>query len=131
MENEQFDFLPKIVDLTPVEKEISALLQKASYYIQTYRSIDALCVLKKAAELIDTSDVQRQIKVALYRNMGQARIQAGEMVAGIQSFICAMTSQGKTSEFTSAQITDNERMKLNWHYFGESDNYYMVLYRRR
>lgn len=41
------------------------------------------------------------------------------------------TISGKTAEFTSAIMQSDGTMKLYWHVLGASDNYYMVLYKRR
>lgn len=41
----------KPVELTPIEREIDALLQKSAFYFQSYRTIEAQNVLKEALRL--------------------------------------------------------------------------------
>lgn len=42
-----------------------------------------------------------------------------------------LTAQGVISEFTSAEILGDDTMKLYWHEVGNSENYYMMLYKIR
>lgn len=40
----------QLIDLSPAEKQIEALLQKSGFYLQKYRAIDAMTVLNIAQE---------------------------------------------------------------------------------
>lgn len=74
-------------DLNEVEKRIDALLGKAGFYLQTYRSIDALNILREARRILDGSDVRNQVRAVLYRDFGRAYVQSGNLGEGLKSFI--------------------------------------------
>lgn len=80
-------FEPAKIELTPIEKEVGHLLQKAGYYLQTYRSIDALPILENALELVENNDIQWRIKSAVYKDNGQAHVLMGHIVEGLKFFI--------------------------------------------
>ena len=42
-----------------------------------------------------------------------------------------VTLLGETAEFTAAEVFNDGTMKLYWHYLGQSENYYTLLYKRR
>lgn len=67
--------IEKPIELTPIEKEIDALLGKSGFYLQTYRAIDAQNVLAQALNMIESNEVKWQVRAAVYRNMGQALYQ--------------------------------------------------------
>ena len=68
-----------IVDYTKKEQEILDLLKEASFYLQTYRSIDALNVLHRAEELMKADEVIGRLKAPIYKNLGEAYIQMGQI----------------------------------------------------
>lgn len=72
------------IDLTPIEKEIGSLLQQSGFFIQAYRSIEAVNLLKKAKEMMAQNEVKWQVKSAVYKNLGQANIQMGHHEEGLQ-----------------------------------------------
>ena len=76
-----------IIELTPFEKEIDALLRKSGFFLQTYRAIDALSVLEHAQRMIEEKEVKWQVKAALYRNMAQAKYQLGHFEEAMSHFI--------------------------------------------
>lgn len=45
--------MEETIELTPIEKQVDLLLGKSGFYLQTYRAIDALSVLKQAQELAE------------------------------------------------------------------------------
>ena len=69
--------MKQVKEMTPIEKEIDALLQKSIFYLQTYRAIDTQNVLQQAMRLMEGNKVQWQIEAAVYRNMGQTLFQMG------------------------------------------------------
>lgn len=77
----------RIIELTPFEKEIDALLQKSGFYLQTYRAIDAVSVLEQAQLMVEGKEVKWQMNAALYRNMGQAYYQLREFDEAMGHFI--------------------------------------------
>lgn len=74
----------QLIDLSPAEKQIDALLQKSGFYLQTYRAIDAMTVLNIAQEIIAKNDVRWQFKSPLFTNIGNAYIQMGDLNNGIE-----------------------------------------------
>lgn len=78
--------IDEIMDLTPLEKEIDALLSKSVYYIQTYRAIDALNVLSEAQRMMNGQSVHWRIRTAVLKNTGQAYIQSGQLEKGLAYF---------------------------------------------
>lgn len=78
--------IDEIMDLTPLEKEIDALLNKSGYYIQTYRAIDALNVLSEAQRMMNGQSVHWRIRTAVLKNTGQAYIQSGQLEKGLAYF---------------------------------------------
>lgn len=77
----------KRIELTPIEEEIDTLLAKSGFYLQTYRAIDALNVLRQALSLVEINAVKWQVKAAVYRNMGQALYQQGQFDEAMRFFI--------------------------------------------
>lgn len=75
-----------LIELTPIEKEIDALLGKSGFYLQTYRAIDAQKVLIVALDMIENNEVKWQVKAAVYRNMGQALYQQGSFDEAMKFF---------------------------------------------
>lgn len=78
--------IDEIMELTPLEKEIDALLSKSVYYIQTYRAIDALNVLSEAQRMMNDQSVHWRIRTAVLKNTGQAYIQLGQLEKGLACF---------------------------------------------
>lgn len=78
--------IDEIMELTPLEKEIDALLYKSVYYIQTYRAIDALNVLSEAQRMMNGQSVHWRIRTAVLKNTGQAYIQSGQLEKGLACF---------------------------------------------
>jgi tetratricopeptide (TPR) repeat protein len=78
--------IDEIMELTPLEKEIDALLNKSGYYIQTYRAIDALNVLSEAQRMMNGQSVHWRIRTAVLKNTGQAYIQLGQLEKGLAYF---------------------------------------------
>lgn len=76
----------EIMELSPLEKEIDALLNKSGYYIQTYRAIDALNVLSEAQRMMNGQSVHWRIRTAVMKNTGQAYIQLGQLEKGLAYF---------------------------------------------
>lgn len=76
----------EIIDLTPLDQMINALLHKAGYYLQTYRAIDALNVLTEAHRMMEGQDVHWRVKTAVLKNTGQAYIQLGQFERGLACF---------------------------------------------
>lgn len=70
--------IDEIMELTPLEKEINALLSKSVDYIQTYRAIDALNVLSEAQRMMNDQSVHWRIRTAVMKNTGKAYIQLGQ-----------------------------------------------------
>lgn len=77
----------ELIDPTPIEKEVSGYLQKAGFFLQTYRAIDAMAVLSPALHIVEGNQVSSQIKAAVFRDMGQAQIQMDQMEEGLRFFI--------------------------------------------
>lgn len=76
----------EIIELTPLDQEINALLYKAGYYLQTYRAIDALNVLSEAHRMMNGQSVHCRIRTAVLKNTGQAYIQLGQFEKGLACF---------------------------------------------
>ncbi len=73
----------EIIDLTPLEQKINALIFKAGYFIQTYRALDALNVLAEAHRKMDGQEVHWRVRTAVLKNTGQAYIQLGQFEKGL------------------------------------------------
>lgn len=69
----------EIIDLTALDQKINALVNKAGYYLQTYRAIDALNVLAEAHKMMEGQEVHWRVKTAVLKNTGQAYIQLGNL----------------------------------------------------
>lgn len=76
----------EIIDLTPLEQKINALLYKAGYYLQTYRAIDALNVLAEAHRMMNGQKVHWRVRTGVLKNTGQAYIQLGNFEKGLACF---------------------------------------------
>ena len=76
----------EIIDLTPLEQKINALIFKAGYFIQTYRALDALNVLAEAHRKMDGQEVHWRVRTAVLKNTGQAYIQLGQFEKGQACF---------------------------------------------
>lgn len=76
----------EIIDLTPLEQKINALIFKAGYFIQTYRALDALNVLAEAHRKMDGQEVHWRVRTAVLKNTGQAYIQLGQFEKGLACF---------------------------------------------
>ena len=76
----------EIIDLTPLEQKINALIFKAGYFIQTYRALDALNVLAEAHRKMDDQEVHWRVRTAVLKNTGQAYIQLGQFEKGLACF---------------------------------------------
>lgn len=74
----------KPIDLSPAEKQIDELLQQSGLYLQTYRAIDAMRVLKIAQDIVLKNNVRWQLKSPLFSNIGNAYIQMGDLNNGIE-----------------------------------------------
>ena len=79
--------MEETIELTPIEKQVDLLLGKSGFYLQTYRAIDALSVLKQARELAERETVRGPIRAAIYRNLGQATFQLGKAEEAMGYFI--------------------------------------------
>ncbi len=104
---------PQEFVLTPIEKQVNALLQEAGNCLQTFRSLEALGVLSKAHSLVETNDVCWQIKGGVYHALGDAHIQSGHLDEGITFFTKAHDTiedkEGKAS--LAIQIANHLVMK--------------------
>ena len=78
--------IDEIMELTPLDQEINALLYKAGYYLHTYRAIDALNVLKEAHRMMNGQSVHWRVRTAVLKNTGQAYIQLGQYEKGLACF---------------------------------------------
>lgn len=67
-------FKQEIIELIPIEKDVDLLLQKAGFYIQTYRFIEALPILDNALEIVEDNNVRWPMKSAVYQICGQVHI---------------------------------------------------------
>ena len=76
----------EIINLTPLEQKINALIFKAGYFIQTYRALDALNVLAEAHRKMDGQEVHWRVRTAVLKNTGQAYIQLGQFEKGLACF---------------------------------------------
>ena len=76
----------EIIELTPLDQEINALLYMAGRYLQTYRAIDALNVLSEAHRMMNGQSVHWRIRTAVLKNTGQAHIQLGQFEKGLACF---------------------------------------------
>ena len=76
----------EIIDLTPLEQKINALIFKAGYFIQTYRALDAVNVLAEAHRKMDGQEVHWRVRTAVLKNTGQAYIQLGQFEKGLACF---------------------------------------------
>ena len=76
----------EIIDLTPLEQKINALIFKAGYFIQTYRALDALNVLAEAHRKMDGQEVHWRVRTAVLKNTGHAYIQLGQFEKGLACF---------------------------------------------
>ena len=76
----------EIIDLTPLEQKINALIFRAGYFIQTYRALDALNVLAEAHRKMDGQEVHWRVRTAVLKNTGQAYIQLGQFEKGLACF---------------------------------------------
>lgn len=76
-------FEPEKIELSPIEKDVDHILKKAGFYIQTYRSIEALHILDKALEIVENNNVNWRVKSAVYKDYSQAHIQLGKMDDGL------------------------------------------------
>ena len=75
------------MELTQLKKEIDDLIRRSNILLQTYRAIDALNVLQQALSLVETNNVQWYIKAAIFRNMGQAYDQQGQINDAMRFYI--------------------------------------------
>lgn len=71
------------MELNAVEKEIDECLGKASFYLQTYRSLEAFNLLQRAEGKLAGNDIQLPVEAAVYRLMADCQIQMGKMEEGI------------------------------------------------
>lgn len=76
----------RVIELTPLEREIDVLLSESYYFLQTYRGIDALNVLKSAHRKMEGQDIKWQVRTAVLKNTGQAYIQLGQFEKGLACF---------------------------------------------
>lgn len=76
----------EIMELTPLDQEINALLYKAGYYLHTYRAIDAQNVLMEAYRMMEGQSVHWRVRTAVLNNTGQAYIQLGQFEKGLVCF---------------------------------------------
>ena len=73
-------------ELSEAERHLDELLQQSALYLQTYRAIDAMNVLNIALDVIARNDVRWQIKSLVFFNIGNAYIQLGNLLEGIEYF---------------------------------------------
>ena len=78
--------MDEIIDLTALEQKINALVNKAGYYLQTYRAVDALNVLTEAHKMMEGQEVQWRVRTAVLKHTGQAYIQLGNFEKGLASY---------------------------------------------
>lgn len=74
------------MNASELEQQVQGLLQKSAFFLQTYRAIDALNLLRQAQELVESNAVIWQLKAAVYRNLGEAYVQMNIFDEGIASF---------------------------------------------
>ena len=74
------------VDYNSTEKEIDGLLKKVGFYLQTYRSLDAMPLLDEALRKSESQDVRWQLKATVYRLIGEAQSQMGNADKAISFF---------------------------------------------
>lgn len=72
--------------LSEIEQQVQELLQRSAFFLQTYRAIDALNVLREALGLVERNTVMWQLKAGVYRNLGEAYVQMNKFDEGIASF---------------------------------------------
>ena len=58
----------EIIELTPLDQKVNALLYKAGYYLYTYRGIDALNVLMEAYRMMEGQSVHWRVRTAVCWN---------------------------------------------------------------
>ncbi len=75
-----------IIELTPLDQKVNALLYKAGYYLHTYRGIDALNVLMEAHRMMEGQSVHWRVRTAVLKNTGQAYIQLRQYEKGLACF---------------------------------------------
>ena len=75
-----------IIELTPLDQKVNALLYKAGYYLHTYRAIDAMNVLMEAHRMMEGQSVHWRVRTAVLKNTGQAYIQLGQYEKGLSCF---------------------------------------------
>ena len=78
--------IDEIMELTPLDQKVNALLYKAGYYLHTYRAIDALNVLLEAHRMVEGQSVHWRVRTAVLKNTGQAYIQLGQYEKGLACF---------------------------------------------
>ena len=78
--------MDEIIDLTALEQKINALVNKAGYYLQTYRAVDALNVLTEAHKMMEGQEVHWRVRTAVLKHTGQAYIQLGNFEKGLASY---------------------------------------------
>ena len=92
-------------ELTLIERRIDQLLGKSSFYLQTYRAIDALTVLQQAQVLVNGNEVRTPIRAVMYRNMGQALFQTGRVNDAMGFFIRSFeTFEGDNDKAAAAGL---------------------------
>ena len=57
--------IDEIMELTPLDQKVNALLYKAGYYLHTYRAIDALNVLLEAHRMVEGQSVHWRVRTAV------------------------------------------------------------------
>ncbi len=77
------------VEFSLIEKEIDVLLQKAHFYLQTYRAIDALNQLQEALRMAENNIVQSRIKAVIQSDIGHAYFQLGKFDDAMAHFVCS------------------------------------------
>ena len=75
-----------IIELTPLDQKVNALLYKAGYNLHTYRAIDALNVLMEAHRMMEGQSVHWRVRTAVLKNTGQAYIQLRQYEKGVACF---------------------------------------------
>ena len=106
--------MKKQIVLSPIEKEIAELLGKTGFYLQTYRSLDALNLLQQAEGKMEGNEIQSPIKAAVYRLMADCQIQMGKMEEGIKYLIqCYECTENGDNKAAAAGLISSYYLQLD------------------
>lgn len=101
------------MELNSIEKEIDGLLGKAGFYLQTYRSLEAYNLLKRAEGELAGNDIQAPVKAAVYRLLADCLIQMGKMEEGINYLIqCYECTEDDNNKAAAAGLISTYYLQL-------------------